>query len=67
MTELESMIAASERVEDYLSEEEEKIVENPVPLNNVQGNITFDHVKFGYDENKIIIKDFTAHIESGKK
>ena len=67
MTELESMIAASERVEDYLSEEEEKIVENPVPLNNVQGNITFDHVKIGYDENKIIIKDFTAHIESGKK
>ena len=67
MTELESMIAASERVEDYLSEEEEKTVENPVPLNNVQGNITFDHVKFGYDENKIIIKDFTAHIESGKK
>lgn len=67
MTELESMIAASERVEYYLSEEEEKKVENPVPLNNVQGNITFDHVKFGYDENKIIIKDFTAHIESGKK
>lgn len=67
MTELESMIAASERVEDYLSEEEEKKVENPVPLNNVKGNITFDHVKFGYDENKIIIKDFTAHIESGKK
>lgn len=67
MTELESMIAASERVEDYLSEEEEKKVENSVPLNNVQGNITFDHVKFGYDENKIIIKDFTAHIESGKK
>lgn len=67
MTELESMIAASERVEDYLSEEEKKKVENPVPLNNVQGNITFDHVKFGYDENKIIIKDFTAHIESGKK
>lgn len=67
MTELESMIAASERVEDYLSEEEEKKVENPVPLNNVQGNITFDHVKFGYDENKIIIKDFTVHIESGKK
>lgn len=67
MTELESMISASERVEDYLSEEEEKKVENPVPLNNVQGNITFDHVKFGYDENKIIIKDFTAHIESGKK
>ena len=67
MTELESMIAASERVEDYLSEDEEKKVENPVPLNNVQGNITFDHVKFGYDENKIIIKDFTAHIESGKK
>lgn len=67
MTELESMIAASERVEDYLSEEEEKKVETPVPLNNVQGNITFDHVKFGYDENKIIIKDFTAHIESGKK
>ena len=67
MTELESMIAASERVEDYLNEEEEKKVENPVPLENVKGNITFEHVKFGYDENKTIIKDFSAYVEKGKK
>ena len=67
MTELESMIAASERVEDYLLEEEEKKLENPVLLENVKGNITFDHVKFGYDENKPIIKDFSAYIEKGKK
>lgn len=67
MTELESMIAASERVEDYLLEEEEKKVENPVSLENVKGNITFEHVKFGYDENKTIIKDFSAYVEKGKK
>ncbi len=67
MTELESMIAASERVEDYLLEEEEKKLENPVLLENVKGNITFDHVKFGYDENKPIIKDFSAYVEKGKK
>lgn len=67
MTELESMIAASERVEDYLLEEEEKKLENPVFLENVKGNITFDHVKFGYDENKPIIKDFSAYVEKGKK
>ena len=67
MTELESMIAASERVEDYLLEEEEKKLENPVLLENVKGNITFDHVKFGYDENKPIIKDFSAYEEKGKK
>ena len=66
MTELESMIAASERVEDYLLEEEKKL-ENPVLLENVKGNITFDHVKFGYDENKPIIKDFSAYVEKGKK
>lgn len=67
MTELESMIAASERVEDYLLEEEEKKLENPALLENVKGNITFDHVKFGYDENKPIIKDFSAYVEKGKK
>ena len=67
MTELESMIAASERVEDYLNEEEEKKVETPVSLENVKGNITFEHVKFGYDENKTIIKDFSAYVEKGKK
>lgn len=67
MTELESMIAASERVEDYLLEEEEKKLENPVLLENVKGNITFDHVKFGYGENKPIIKDFSAYVEKGKK
>lgn len=67
MTELESMIAASERVEDYLNEEEEKKLENPVLLENVKGNITFDHVKFGYDENKPIIKNFSAYVEKGKK
>lgn len=67
MTELESMIAASERVEDYLLEEEEKKLENPVLLENVKGNITFEHVKFGYDQNKPIIKDFSAYVEKGKK
>lgn len=65
---LQSMIAACERVFEFLEEEEEvPDTENPYPIDNIQGNVTFDHVKFGYHEDKVIIKDFSANIEQGKK
>lgn len=66
MAELQGMIAASERVFNYLEEEEEKEVSNPIKLDNVKGNIEFKNVNFGYEDNTII-KDFSAKVSSGKK
>lgn len=65
---LQSMVAAAERVFKFLEEEEEKTdVENPVSTENLKGNVTFDHVKFGYDDDRIIINDFNANIKDGQK
>ncbi len=66
MAELQGMIAASERVFNYLEEEEEKEVSNPIKLDSVKGNIEFKNVNFGYEDNTII-KDFSAKVSSGKK
>ena len=65
---LQSMVAAAERVFKFLEEEEEKEdIENPIQTENLKGNVTFDHVKFGYDEDRIIINDFNATIKDGQK
>ena len=65
---LQSTAAAAERVFEFLDEEEEdQIVENAVDINTIKGKIDFEHVKFGYSENKTIIKDFTAHVKPGQK
>ena len=65
---LQSTAAAAERVFEFLDEEEEdQIVENAVDINTIKGKIDFEHVKFGYNENKTIIKDFTAHVKPGQK
>ena len=65
---LQSMVAAAERVFQFLEEkEEESTVENPVSPKELKGNVTFDHVHFGYDEDKIIINDFNAKIKDGQK
>ena len=65
---LQSMIAACERVFEFLEEAEEvPDTKNPYPIDNIKGNVTFDHVKFGYHEDKVIIKDFSAKVEQGKK
>lgn len=64
---LQSMAAATERVFEFLEEEEEdQFAENPVHDENLQGNVTFEHVKFGYDEDKIIIHDFNSQISPGQ-
>ncbi len=65
---LQSTAAAAERIFEFLNEEEEDIVvENPVNIEGLEGKIDFEHVNFGYDENKIIIKDFNAHVKPGQK
>ncbi len=65
---IQSMIAAAERIFEFLdSEEEELFAKNPVHLDNVEGNVEFKHVKFGYDKDKIIINDFNAKVKKGQK
>lgn len=65
---LRSAAAASERVFEFLDEEEEdQTVENAVSIEGLRGNVQFDHVSFGYDPNKIIVHDFSADIKDGQK
>ena len=67
MTALQSAGAASERVFEFLSAEEMSDESNITQeLTDVKGDVTFDHVQFGYLENKIIIKDFSAEIKAGQ-
>lgn len=65
---LQSTAAASERVFEFLEETEEDVtVENPVSVDGLKGNVEFDHVHFGYNEDKIIVNDFSAKIKEGQK
>jgi len=65
---LQALAAAAERVFEFLEEEEEvPIVEHPVSAKNLKGNISFEHVQFGYNKNQIIIHDFNSEIKSGMK
>ena len=65
---LQSTTAASERVFEFLEgPEEDQTVENPVSVENLQGNVEFEHVRFGYNEDKIIINDFSADVKEGQK
>ena len=69
MTNLQTCAAASERVFEFLAEEEmadESNLTKKLDINNVKGDITFEHVKFGYDD-RIIIKDFNASAKAGSK
>jgi len=60
--------AAAERVFEFLDEREEvQKAENPVSIDKIEGNVTFEHVNFGYDPEKIIINDFSADVKSGQK
>lgn len=65
---LQSMVAAAERVFEFLEEKEEvEDVLNPKSIEGLKGNVTFDHVQFGYDEDKTIINDFSAKVKDGQK
>ena len=65
---LQSMIAAAERIFEFLDEKEEvQDILNPQSIEDLKGNVTFEHVKFGYSNDKMIIKDFSAKIKDGQK
>ena len=65
---VQSMSAASERVFEFLEEEEEiQLAEQPADISKVTGEVTFDHVGFGYQPEQPIIHDFSAHVEPGQK
>lgn len=65
---LQSTAAASERVFEFLDEEEEdQTVPNPVSVEGLQGNVEFENVHFGYNPEKIIINDFSAKVKEGQK
>ncbi len=68
INQVQSMAAAAERVFEFMGEdEEEQTVENPVHLEQPEGRVEFDHVKFGYQADQIIIQDFSANVEAGQK
>ena len=65
---LQSTAAASERVFEFLEEEEEdQFAEHPVSVEGLEGNVEFEHVHFGYNADKIIINDFSAKVKQGQK
>ena len=65
---LQSSAAASERVFEFLDvEEEDQVAEDPVSINQTEGNVSFEHISFGYDPSKIIVHDFNADVKAGQK
>ena len=65
---LQSTAAASERVFEFLEEEEEEqTVTDSVPVDDLEGRVEFDHVHFGYNPDHIIINDFSVKVEPGQK
>ena len=65
---MQQMAAAAERVFELLEEEEEvQVVEHPASVEDIKGEVDFRHVKFGYDPEKIIIHDFSVHVDPGKQ
>lgn len=68
INQVQSMSAAAERVFEFLEEEEEdQTCEHPASLESVTGEVTFDHVQFGYVADQTIIHDFSCHVEPGQK
>ena len=68
INQVQSMAAASERVFEFLNEEEEdQTTEHPADVSTVTGTVDFDHVQFGYNPDQTIIKDFSAHVKPGQK
>ena len=68
INQVQSMAAAAERVFEFLDEEEEdQTVDNPVDISCVKGAVEFEHVRFGYNADKIIIHDFSASVKQGQR
>jgi len=68
INQVQSMTAAAERVFEFLDEaEEDQGASEPVRLDEVHGAVEFEHVRFGYNPDQVVIKDFCAHVEPGQK
>lgn len=68
INQVQSMTAASERVFEFLGEEEEvQTKENPLPLEEIEGAVEFEHVHFGYNSEQMIIHDFSTKVAPGEK
>ena len=68
INQVQSMTAASERVFEFLDEEEEsQMAEHPVSLEGLRGEVSFEHVSFGYKKDQTIIHDFSATANQGQK
>ncbi len=68
INQVQSMAAASERVFEFLGEEEEdQFAANPVKLDTIRGEVEFRHAHFGYREDQTIINDFSAKVKPGQK
>ena len=64
---IQSAFAAAHRVFEFLEEEEEvRDIENSIKVEDPKGNVSFEHVKFGYSEDKILIKDLSVEVKSGQ-
>jgi len=66
MTEIQKMAAAGERIFEFLDAKDEEVVETTEVIENKEGNVIFDHVRFGYVEDQIIIKNFTSDVKKGE-
>ena len=64
---IQAMVAAAERIFEFLDEKEEIETQDPKSIKGLKGNVTFDHVNFGYNKNKTIINNFSAMIKDGQK
>lgn len=67
MNQVQSMGAAGERVFEFLAEEETRDTDDAISTLDVEGFVEFDHVKFGYNPDQIIINDFSASVKPGQK
>lgn len=67
INQVQSMAASAERVFELLEEEEEdQEVEQPVKPEKIEGSVSFEHVHFGYNPEKIIVNDFNCKVEPGQ-
>ena len=65
---IQAMVASAERIFEFLNEDEEvKMISDTTSTDSLKGNVKFDHVHFGYNEDRIIINDFNADVREGQK
>ncbi len=63
---IQSAFAAAHRVFEFLDEEEIRDSDNAIKIENPKGNVSFEHVRFGYSDDKILIEDLSAEVKSGQ-